>query len=83
MAQTRGEIAQTLAERWCGQAARRDDSRVARRLDRKQGGDGVYQLAQGVLLADFFSCLPALGVVDWLHAVRSTAIQRAMVPVVQ
>jgi hypothetical protein len=30
MAQTREEIDQTLAERLCWQAARRDDSRVAR-----------------------------------------------------
>jgi hypothetical protein len=43
MAQTREEIDQTLAERLCWQAARRDDSRVARRLYRKQVVDGVYQ----------------------------------------
>jgi hypothetical protein len=34
MGQSRGEITQNLAERWCWQAARRDDSRVARRLYR-------------------------------------------------
>jgi hypothetical protein len=83
MAQTRDEIDQNLAERLCWQAARRDDSRVARRLYRKQVVDGVYQLDQGALLDDFFSFLPELGVVDWLNDVRSTAIQREMVPVVQ
>jgi Transposase DDE domain len=83
MAQTRGEIDQNLAERLCWQAARRDDSRVARRLYRKQVVDGVYQLDEGALLDDFFYFLHELGVVDWLNDVRSTAIQREMVPVVQ
>jgi hypothetical protein len=83
MAQTRGEIDQNLAERLCWQAARRDDSRVARRLYRKQVVDGVYQLDEGALLDDFFYFLRELGVVDWLSDVRSTAIQREMVPVVQ
>jgi hypothetical protein len=83
MAQTRDEIDQNLAERLCWQAARRDDARVARRLYRKQVVDGVYQLDQGALLDDFFYFLQQLGVVDWLHDIRSTAIQREMVPVVQ
>ena len=41
MVQTRGAIDQHLAELLCWQAARRDDSRVARRLYRKQVVDGV------------------------------------------
>jgi hypothetical protein len=83
MAQTRGEIEQNLAERLCWQAARRDDSRVARRLYRKHVVDGVYQLDAGALLDDFFYFLQELGVVDWLNDVRRTAIQREMVPIVQ
>ena len=83
MAQTRDEIDQNLAERLCWQAARRDDSRVARRLYRKQVVDGVYQLDEGALLDDFFYFLHELGVVDWLNDVHRTAIQREMVPVVQ
>jgi hypothetical protein len=83
MAQTRGEIEPNLAERLCWQAARRDDSRVARRLYRKPVVDGVYRLDEGALLDDFFSFLPQLGVVDRLSDVRSTVIQREMVPVVQ
>jgi hypothetical protein len=82
MGQTRGEIDQNLAERWCWQAARRDDARVARRLYRQHVVDRVDRLDEGALLDDFFSFLPQLGVVDWLHDVRSTAIQREMVPVV-
>jgi hypothetical protein len=83
MNQTREAIAQNLAERLCWQTARRDDSRVARRLYRRQVVDGVYRLDEGALLDDFFYFLQQLGVVDWLSDVRSTTIQREMVPVVQ
>jgi hypothetical protein len=65
------------------QAARREDARVARRLYRRQGVDGVYRLDEGALLDDFCYFLPQLGVVDWLSDVRSTTVQRAMGPVVQ
>src|SRR2546429_6712538 len=83
MGQTREAITPNLAERLCRQAARRDDARVARRLYRKQVVDGVYRLDEGALLDDFFYFLQQLGVVDLLNDVRSTAIQREMVPVVQ
>jgi Transposase DDE domain len=83
MEQTREAMAQTLAERLCWQVARRDDSRVARRLYRKQVVDGVYQLDEGALLDDFFSFLQELGVGDWLGEVQGTAVQREMVPFVQ
>jgi hypothetical protein len=33
--------------------------------------DGVYQLDEGTLLDDVFSCLPQLGVVDLLNDVRN------------
>jgi hypothetical protein len=83
MEQTREASEQNLAERLCGQAARRDDARVARRLYRKQVVDGVYQLDAGALLDDFFYFLQKLGVGDWLGEVRGTAVQREMVPFVQ
>jgi hypothetical protein len=82
MEQTREAIAQNLAERLCWQAARRDDSRVARRLYRKQVVDGVYRLDEGALLDDFFYFLHELGVVDLLDDVQGTAVQREMVPCV-
>jgi hypothetical protein len=41
MRQTHDDITQHVAERWCGEVARRDELRVARRLDRKQEVDGV------------------------------------------
>lgn len=83
MRQTRETIEQNLAERLCWQAARRDDSRVARRLYRKQVVDGVYRLDEGALLDDFFHFMRELGGVDLMERVQGTAIQREMVPVVQ
>jgi Transposase DDE domain len=83
MEQTREEIAQNLAERLCWQAARREDSRIARRLYRKQVVDGVYRLDEGALLDDFFYFLDELGVVDLLDDVQGTTVQREMVPIVQ
>jgi Transposase DDE domain len=83
MAQTRDTIDQHLAERLCWQAARRDDARVARRLYRTHVVDGVYQLDHGARLDDCFDVWQELGVVDWLHDIRRTAIQRDMVSVVQ
>ena len=83
MEQTREAITQNLAERLCWQVARRDDTRVARRLYRKQVVDGVYRLDEGAVLDDFFHFLQELGVVDLLDEVQGTAIQREMVPFVQ
>jgi hypothetical protein len=82
MEQTREAMAQNLAERWCWQAARRDDSRVARRRYRQQVVEGVYRLDEGAWRDDFFHFLHELGVVDWLNAVQGTAVQRVMVPCV-
>jgi len=57
MDQTREAMAQHLTERLCWLVARRDDTRVARRLQRKQVVDGVSRLDEGALLDDFFhSC---------------------------
>jgi Transposase DDE domain len=83
MKQAREEITQNLAERICWEVARRDDTRIARRLYRKQVVDGVYRLDEGALLDDFFHFLRALGVMDLLADVHGTAIQREMVPCVQ
>jgi hypothetical protein len=83
MEQTREAMAQNLAERLCWQVARRDDTRVARRLYRKQVVDGVYRLDEGALLDDFFYFLQELGMGDWLSDVQGTAVQREMVPFVQ
>jgi Transposase DDE domain len=83
MEQTRDDMTQNLTGRLCWQVARRDDSRVARRLYRKQLVDGVYRLDEGALLDDFFHFLDQVGVVGLLAEVHGTAIQRQMVPFVQ
>ena len=82
MQQTREELAQHLAERWCGQVAQRDDARVARRLYRRPVVDGVYQRDEGAWLEDFVSCVPQLGVGDGRGEVQGTAVQREMGPCV-
>jgi hypothetical protein len=83
MVQTRDEIHQNLAGRWCWQVARRDDSRVARRLSRKQGVDGVYRRDEGALLDDFCHFLQGRGGREVREQVQGTAIHRKMVPYVQ
>jgi hypothetical protein len=83
MGQTREALTQHLAERWCWQAAQRDDARVARRLYRKEVVDGVSRLDEGALLDDFCQCLRELGGLEVMEGVQGTALQREMVPVVQ
>jgi Transposase DDE domain len=83
MEQTHDEITQNLAERLCWQVARRDDTRIARRLYRKQLVDGVYRLDEGALLDDFFHFLQAIEVMPLLEQVDGTAIEREMLPVIQ
>jgi hypothetical protein len=83
MRQIREQLTQNLAERLCWQVARRDDTRIARRLYRKQLVDGVYRLDEGALLDDFFHFLQAIGVMGLLEQVHGAAIHREMVPFVQ
>ena len=62
MGQTPNEITPHLAERLCWESARRDESRVACRLYRKQLVDGVYRLDERAWLDDCFHFLQAIGV---------------------
>jgi hypothetical protein len=83
MRHTKDKLAQNLAERWCWEVAHRNDTQVARRLYRKQEGDGVYRLDEGAVLDDFFHFLDQLGVTALLAEVHGMAIQREMFPYVQ
>ena len=47
MAHSRAALTPILAERVCGQAARRDEARGARRLDRNPVVDGGYRRDDG------------------------------------
>ena len=82
MGQTHDEITQNLAERWCWQVARRDDTRVTRRLYRQQVVAGVYRLEAGALLDAFCHVLQAIGVMALLEPVHGAAIHRELVPFV-
>lgn len=83
MRHTNDELTQNLAERLCWEVARRDDTRVARRLYRKQEVDGVYRLDEGAVLDDFFHFLDQIGVMALLEEVHGAAMRREMVPYVQ
>jgi hypothetical protein len=76
MAHTHEEITQTLAERWCWEVARRDDSRVARRLDRTPRVDGVDRLDAGARRDDCLHCLQAIGVMARWEDAPGAAIHR-------
>jgi hypothetical protein len=83
MQQTNEEITQNLAERLCWEVARRDDTRIARRLYRKQVVDGVYRLDEGAVLDDFFHFLEQVGVMALLTEVHGAGLQREMLPFIQ
>jgi hypothetical protein len=83
MGQTPDEITANLAERLCWEVARRDAARVARRLYRKQLVDGVYRLAEGAVLDDFWHFLQAIGVMTLLEEAHGAAIHRTRLPFVQ
>jgi hypothetical protein len=82
MRQIKDELPQNLAERLCWEVARRDDTRVARRLYRQQAVNGVSRLDAGVLVDDFFQFLRTIGVTALLEEAHGAAIQREMVPYV-
>jgi hypothetical protein len=82
MTQPREGITQNVAERLCWEGARRDATRIARRLSRQPVVDGVDRLDDGALLDDFFPFLQAIGVMELLEEAHGAAIPRAMVPFV-
>jgi hypothetical protein len=83
MRHTHDALTQNWAERLCWEVARRDETRVARRLYRQQEVDGVYRLDAGAVLDAFFPLLNDGGVMALLSDVHGTAIPRQMVPDVQ
>ena len=82
MGQTREQLTPHVAERVCWHVARRDETRVARRLYRQPRVDGVYRLDDGARLDDCFHCLPASGVRGLLAQVDGAAIERERGPFV-
>jgi len=80
MGQPRAALTQTLAARWCGQAARRNERRVARRLYQPQVSAAVYRLDDGAGRDACFHFLEELGGLERMAQVRGTALERVMVP---
>ena len=58
MEQTWDATIQHLSEQRCWEVARRDETRVARRLSRKQIIDGVYRLDAGAWLYGAEALMP-------------------------
>ena len=77
MAQTRAATNHHLTKRWCWEVARRDDTRVARRLYRKQ----VIRCTGW--MDDGFHVPLAVGVMALLEHACDTAIPSALLPFIQ
>ncbi len=77
--QSRGEIKTNLVERLEWRLARRDESRLARRLWKKQGVDAIYSLEEGAILDAFVHFLDEVGVLSLWQQLRGEGIQREMV----
>ena len=77
--QPRDASPQNRAERLGGQAARRDESRVARLWDHTHMVEGVSRLDEGALREAGFHGVRELGGLDLRAGVQGTALQREMV----
>jgi hypothetical protein len=77
MKQTPDDIAQNLAEHWCLEVGRRDDSRVARRLYCRHLMEGVYRIYEGALQDDIFHFLDQVGVMGMLSLADNTHCGKA------
>ncbi len=70
--QTREEITTNLVERLDWRVAQREESRVARRLWKKQPVDAISSLAEGALLDEFSHFLDKVGILSRWHALQIT-----------
>lgn len=77
--QSKDAIKAHLVERLEWRFARRDESRIARRLWKKEGVDAIYSLDEGALLDEFVHFLDEVGVLSLWHQLQGEGIQREMV----
>ena len=73
------EITTNLVERLDWRFARRDESRIARRLWKKQPVDAISSLEEGAILDEFVHFLDEVGVLSRWQALQGEDIQREMV----
>lgn len=77
--QSKEDVTTNLVERLDWRVARRDESRIARRLWKKQAVDAIYSLEEGAILDEFVHFLDEVGVLPRWQALQGDGIQREMV----
>ena len=77
--QNKEAITTNLVERLDWRFARRDESRIARRLWKKPPMDAIYSLEEGAILDEFVHFLDEVGVLSRWPALQGEDIQREMV----
>jgi hypothetical protein len=77
--QSKEETTTNPVERLDWRFARRDESRIARRLWKKQTADAVYSLEEGAILDECVHFLDEIGVLARWRALQGEAIRREMV----
>jgi hypothetical protein len=77
--QSKEDVTTNLVERLDGRFARRDESRIARRLWKKQAVDAISSLEEGASLDEFIHFLDEVGVLPRWQALQGDGIQRERV----
>src|SRR5438105_7542620 len=79
MMQSKEEVTTNLVARLDWRFARRDESRIARRLWKKQPVDAIYSLEEGAILGEFVHFLDEVGALSRWQALQGEGIKREMV----
>ena len=77
--QSKEDVTTNLVERLDWRFARRDESRIARRLWKKQAVDAIYSLEEGAMLDEFVHFLDEIGVASRWQALQGEGIKREMI----
>jgi hypothetical protein len=77
--QSKADVTTNLVERLDWRFAQRDDSRLARRLWKKQAVEAISSVDEGAILDEFVPCLDEVGVLPRWQAVQGDGITREMV----
>jgi Transposase DDE domain len=77
--QSKEDVTTNLVERLDWRFARRDESRIARRLWKKQAVDAIYSLEEGAMLDEFVHFLDEIGMASRWQALQGEGIKREMI----